>query len=218
MLAFCLGIYMLCTNSFAAPPGLLQASALRNDTEGMFWAGQGDYVRSREHLEQAVLESPYQLRFLLHLAWASRFAQDYPRAVVIGVRVYALAPDSGVVHDELWRLYSALGRREGYDQEIVLRGIYHLEKAFESGRLTGDNDPEAIQELKFLLSMESRLEEASHHTWGVRILAEGTDPASVALWRIESLPDDGVSRKDQFKVMDRAISRQQDWDQQHKNT
>ena len=116
------------------------------------------------------------------------------------------------MHEGLWRVYSALGHREGYDHELVLREVYHIEKAFESDARYAENNPDVMGELKFLVSTENRLEEAEKHLWGARILPDGTDPQSVAQWRIPDLPDDGVERGDKFKALDEAISSLQEWE------
>jgi len=128
-----------------------------------------------------------------------------------------MSPDLARAHEELWRSYSALGRREGYDQELVLRETYHIEKILGADPNYVQDTPEVMPELQFLISTENRLEEAGRHILGARILPEGTPPESVAAWRVPQLPDDGIARGEQFKALDRAIAHLQDWERNRKS-
>jgi hypothetical protein len=86
------------------------------------------------------------------------------------------------VHDDLWRAYAALGRQSGYDREIALREIYHLETAVAESPALAD-EASVLKERKFLAGMLS---------------SEETPEAR------SDLPPDGISDADKKTALEKA--------------
>jgi hypothetical protein len=156
--------------------------------------------------------NPSQPLPYIHSAWDYRLVKNFPRAISLALRAFEMSPDWAGANEELWRSYSALGHKEGYDRELTLREVYHIGKLLETDQNYLQNVPEVVPEIEFLISTENRLEEAERHVLGARILPEGTSPESVAVWRLPHLPDDGITRGDKLKAFDHVIVRLQDWE------
>ncbi|OGW79967.1 MAG: hypothetical protein A3G33_05165 [Omnitrophica bacterium RIFCSPLOWO2_12_FULL_44_17] len=208
-------------DSFHKALDLLHVSDIRRanilDNLGLAYQYNGDLERATQLFQDASrlnqkLPLPY-----LHLCAAYRLKKDEAQAIVECSKALEIKPDLFTVHEEMAKVYSIMGRKRGYNRELISREIYHLMKTLQSFPDYVKVNPVAENELKYLLQLDQDASAAEVKAKGkeVRILhrdikerAENRQlkPEDLFVQKID-LPDDGISKADKQSMLELAKKR-----------
>lgn len=191
------------------------------DNLAMAYHVSGDMDAAIEYFRKATeVENPHPV-YSVHLATAYNDREDSGSAVeaaLSALRINAapsFSEPSIVIfaHKQLRRAYRALGRKYGYDWDLLLRDVYSTDKLLNGDpRFVREAKP-SPSEIKGLLDVADQLAAAFRHATQARVhpargvdalLGLSPDDMRRALGEIPiELPDDGVAEQEKEEVLKR---------------
>ncbi|HTL71182.1 MAG TPA: tetratricopeptide repeat protein [Candidatus Eisenbacteria bacterium] len=133
---------------------------------GIAYADLGRNDKAIEAFKAAIADAPDLAIAHLYLGTAYRLKDDYGAALPELLEALKLDPSLNRAHDELWQTYGSIGTRFGYDHELILRQVYHMEMILEKEPEYLKMFPAIQKELDILFGLDKRLGEISAPTKG----------------------------------------------------
>lgn len=214
------GEYVKAVESYLRCLELLPQSDIRravvHDNLGLAYVHQKQMDTAIDHFQKSIAANPKYALSHLHMGAALRGRGDLVPGIAESVIAMRLRPEVAVIHDELWKGYSVAGRLYGYDLELALREVYHIEMLLESGIGDGKRESQILTELSYLIEVIQEIQKQADSS-RVRVFSKGTVELT-AQEKIELqkrvseelvLPDDGIDSAEKLKTLEKAKVRVQ---------
>ncbi len=179
---------------------------------GLAQANQGRYEEASATFRKTIETDPGRADARLFLGTCLRVTGDWSGAVAQLVETLRLDPDNARAHDELWQAYAEFGAKYGYDEELVFRQYYHIERLLKADSGYEKRHPGIFRELKILTRIDFLLDQDGSRR--VRRGQNEEEPTvveevekGVPSAQIPALPDDGIPAEEKLMALVNAKRR-----------
>ncbi len=182
------------------------------DNLGLAYTQGGHTETGIGYFLESIALAPKYVKSRGHLAAAYRQKGDLSSSISAGLEAIKVDPKYFLTYDEMWKSYAALGRQYGYDEELMLREVYYLERLFEFYPSYERQNPLALKELGYLsMHLADQLAKTSQVAEHARVFAKGISQMSENELKKFSaalkLPVDGISKEEKLKILEKAKAR-----------